>query len=308
MNSRRAPPDLERLQPLEAPDAVVLVDHEVPDLAGRGSRRGSRAPRARAARVEVDLLREDVAVGEDLQAVRRAARSRAKARRSGLRPAPARPRRGRPLAGLRSGAPRGPGVPRRITVRPGARPEVGHQPPQVSRVAAHGTAGDVRAPALGVDLAQVQGGRRRGAARPAPPAPTSASCRRRGAARRRAGRAPPRARACRASGLLQDRLGLQGHHVPPSRCSQGGTVAPGTSGDQVRQPRPRPGRARGAPGAAASAAVAGKALGQEPRAARGHRARRERVGERAAPRAPPPRPWCAGSRGRSCAGCRGCRP
>ena len=64
MNSRVAPRDLERLEAHEAADAVLLVDHEVAGLQVAEVGEEAAQPAAAAARVQVHLLREDVAVGE----------------------------------------------------------------------------------------------------------------------------------------------------------------------------------------------------------------------------------------------------
>ena len=62
------PAQVQGLQALEAADAVLLVDDEVADLeVAEVGQEAARGP-ATAARMEVDLLRKDVAVGEDAQA------------------------------------------------------------------------------------------------------------------------------------------------------------------------------------------------------------------------------------------------
>ena len=79
----RGAADLERLEPHEAADAVLLVDDEVADLEVAEVGEEAAQPAAAPARVEVHLLREDVAVGEHEQpglGQLEAARERAHAR------------------------------------------------------------------------------------------------------------------------------------------------------------------------------------------------------------------------------------
>ena len=59
---------LQRLETLEAANAVVLVDHEVPDAQVAEVREEAPQPARAPARVQADLLGEDVAVREDTQA------------------------------------------------------------------------------------------------------------------------------------------------------------------------------------------------------------------------------------------------
>ena len=60
--------DVERLEADEAADAVLLVDDEVARLEVAEVREEAPQAAPAPARVEVDLLREHVAVGEDREA------------------------------------------------------------------------------------------------------------------------------------------------------------------------------------------------------------------------------------------------
>ena len=153
------PRHVEGLEPLEAPDAVVLVDDQVADA--QVPEVGEEAADAATATtgVDVDLFGEDVAVGQDDEVGARELEAAGKG----------------PDAHVDGGALSDGEVvfPQEVleSIRPSGvaeeenRPapraaEVGGEAPQVAGVAPDGPAGNVKAAGLGVDLPEVQGRRR----------------------------------------------------------------------------------------------------------------------------------------------------
>ena len=215
-----------------------------PTFRSRKSERKLRARRAPRRAVQVDLLGEDVAVGEDAQARLGELEARARAR-------PRAPPRGSPLAdgrpSSRSTSRRRsarPGVPRKST-RAARECRAGRRRRRRSRRSGARGGGQRAGPVLGVDLAEVQGGRcaSRSASASAGPAPRRA----RGPARRRGARVPrarargtPRASSSTASGSSTATARRSGAPRaapwPPARA--------GAARPLVRQP----GRARVSPG------------------------------------------------------------
>ena len=149
-------PDLEGLQSLEAADPVVLVDHEVADLqVAEVGKEGART--AAAPPVEMNLLRVEVAVGQDGErgvGELEAGTEDADAEVDG-RPLT----HGQPVLAQDVAQTLGPAGGAEEQDRRALLPrEVRRQRAQVARVAPHRTAGQMRAAEIEVHLAHVERG------------------------------------------------------------------------------------------------------------------------------------------------------
>ncbi len=153
----RGAADLERLEPDEAADAVLLVDDQVADLEVAEVREERAQPAAAPACVEVHLLREDVAVGEHeqaglghLEAARERPHPRQDARTLADREAL--------LAQDVREAVGAPGVAEEHDRRGARRAQIGRQPVHVARVARRRPRRQVQRFAGRLDLAHLEHG------------------------------------------------------------------------------------------------------------------------------------------------------